>query len=195
MIVRGSRPPLRPPHPLVRLLVLGTLVTLISGLVASCGSAGQNDFDDLSGRVAALQTRVQEAEDTAQRALLLSVLPALDAEKFHNIDESINNDGVILATTPGTVQRALDVVRTTSWPAELATYAAQWDDALLALLVPVLDDDAESAGRPATIVHAISHAFEVAVSAFIAGNEIPPPPALDTEHHHESEGDDHDDHE
>ena len=191
MIDRIAQPPRRP----TRLPVLGILAALVAMIAAACGGgASQDEFADLSAQVAALQTRIHATEDTAQRALLLSVLPALDVAKFHDIDESINNDGAIHATTPGIVQRALDVVRTTSWPAELVANVAQWDDALLDLLDPVLDDNAEAAGRPATIVHAISHAFEGAVSAFIAGDEIPPPPDLGIEHDHEAEEDeDHDD--
>jgi hypothetical protein len=177
------------------------LATFVAVIAAACGGgASQDDFDDLRAQVAAFQTRVQGAEDAAERALLLSALPALEVAKFHEIDETINNDATIHATTPGIVQRALDVVRTTTWPAELADNVAQWDDALVDLLDPVLDDDAEAAGRPATIVHAISHAFEGAVSAFIAGDEIPAPPDLGTEHDHEAEEDedhadeeDHDD--
>ena len=190
MTNRIRRPPRRPTRLSTRLLMLGILATLVTAIAAACGGgASQDEFDDLSAQVAALQTRVQGAEDTAERALLLSVLPALDVAKFHDIDESINNDRAIQSTTPGIVQRALDVVRTTSWPAELADNVAPWDDALLDLLDPVLDDNAEAAGRPATIVHAISHAFEGAVSAFIAGDEIPPPPDLGTEHDHEDDDD------
>jgi len=67
--------------------------------------------------------------------------------------------------------------------------------ALQDLQGPVLADDAAEAGRPATIAHANSHAFEESVNAYLTGEEIQPPPNISTseelpQHDHGSSKDD-----
>ncbi|HJN92530.1 MAG TPA: hypothetical protein QGF05_07390 [Dehalococcoidia bacterium] len=179
------------------------LLLLAAGLIAAaCSSGGvdQDDFDALRAQVGQLQTEVADfnatlaaTEEAAQRALLFAILPAFNTSAFHTIDEQINNDGLIHATTPGTVQRALEAIASADWPEALQPNVDQYREALEALIEPVLDNDSDAAGRPATVVHALTHAFEGSISAFLDGEEVPPPPDLgsDGEHndHEASEGD------
>ena len=167
-------------------------------LAAACGGGGavsESEFEDLRSEVAELRGLLESANTTSERALLVASLPALEEAVFHAIDELINNEGTIQATHPGIVSRAIGTLEAPIWPAELEANVAQFLAALEVLQEPLLDDDAEAAGRPATIAHANSHAFEGAVNAFLAGEEVPPPPEISSaeeapEHDHEtSEGD------
>ena len=51
--------------------------------------------------------------------------------------------------------------------------------------------------RPAQFTHATIHAFEGAVTAFLGGEEIPPPPEIgsEEEHEHDVEETEHDEEE
>jgi hypothetical protein len=160
---------------------------------AACGSDGvdEDDFAALQAQVADLQSQVDTSADTAERALLFALLPAFDASAFHAIDEQINNESLIHQTTPGIVQRAIDAVDATTWPASLQPHVTQLRDRLEALLAPVLDDDAESAGLPATIAHGLIHSFEQAVSAYLAGEEVPDPPDIGAVSEHSESEEDH----
>jgi len=163
-------------------------------LAAACGGDGvsEDDFAALRAQVGDLQAQVDASADTAERALLFALLPAFDAAAFHTIDEQINNDGLIHRTTPGIVQRAIDAVDATTWPASLQPHVIQLRERLEALLMPVLDDDAEAAGLPATVAHALVHEFDEAVSAYLAGEEVPDPPDIASVDEHDDAEDGHD---
>jgi hypothetical protein len=170
---------------------------------AACTSSGVDDadFDALQAQVGQLQTELADvtaalttAEEAAQRALLFAILPTFDTSAFHSIDEQINNDDLIRATTPGTVQRAIEAIASATWPSALQPNVDQYREALEALIGPVLDNDPEAAGRPATVVHALTHEFAESISAFLSGEQVPPLPLLGSEDddHDESEDEEHD---
>ena len=70
----------------------------------------------------------------------------------------------------------------------LQPHVAQLMAALQTLQAAVNEDDAEAAGRPAAIVHAIIHPFNDAVDAYFAGKPVPTPPQVGAA---ESSTDDH----
>ena len=98
---------------------------------------------------------------------------------------------MIHATTPGIVQRAITTLEQDFWPEALAANVEQLHGLLSDFLEPVLEDDVEAAGRPAQFTHATIHAFEGAVTAFLGGESIPPPPEVGSGDDHEV-GDEHD---
>jgi hypothetical protein len=174
------------------------LAAVLIGGSCTSGGVDDADFDALQAQVGQLQTELADVttalaatEEAAQRALLFAILPAFDTSAFHSIDEGINNDDLIHATTPGTVQRAIEAIASADWPSALQPNVDQYREALEALIGPVLDNDPEAAGRPATVVHALTHEFGKSISAFLSGEDVPPPPVLGSEGEHE-EGEDHD---
>lgn len=179
-------------------ILLPLLAAAAALLAAACsgGDVSNDEFSQLETQVAALQTelatvseQLSDAQESAQRALMVASLPAFDTPTFHAIDEQINNEQLIHQTTPGIVERALVTLQQPIWPEELAPNVEQYRNALAALLELVLDDDAEAAGRPATIAHALTHAFDSAVSAYLSGEAVPPPPDLGDDEPPEEEHD------
>ena len=163
-------------------------------VAAACGGGDVTDeeFEALRAQVGALQTELSETQEVAQRALLIAALPALDTNRFHTIDEQINNEGLIHATTPGFVRRAVETLTSVEWPAKLAENVEQFRGAAAALLGPVADNDVDASGRPALVAHAIAHAFNDAVDAYLAGDAIPAPPAISEAESHEHAAEEHD---
>lgn len=187
-----------------RLWFVPLFLAMTALIAAACGGGGdvsEGDFEALQSQVAALQTdvnavqaEVEAAAEGAVRALMVASLPALSTGTFHTIDEQINNDGLIHATTPGIVQRAITTLEQDFWPDALDANIEQLHGLLSDLLEPVLDDDADAAGRPALLTHATIHAFEGAVTAFLGGEEIPAPPDLGSEAEHEHEAEEEGEH-
>ncbi len=175
------------------------ILASVAVVAAACGGGGvsESDFEALRGQVAALQTDVNAARaeadaaaEGAVRALMVASLQSLETSTFHTIDEQINNEGLIHATTPGIVQGAITMLEQDFWPEALAANVDQLHDLLSDFLTPVLDDDAEAAGRPAQFAHATVHAFEGAVTTFLSGGEVSPPPDVGSDEDHEHEVDD-----
>ena len=178
-----TRPARRSRRPRKRLALLGAgLLAVAVVLAAACGGGdvSESEFDELRTEVAELRGLLESANTTADRALLVASMPALEVARFHDIDELINNEGTIHATHPGIVSRAIGTLESPIWPAELSAHVAQFLAALQDLQGLVLADDAAEAGRPATIAHANSHAFEESVNAYLTGEEIQPPPEIST---------------
>ena len=149
-------------------------------LAAACGGGevSRSEFETLQQDVADLRGLLERASETADRALLVASLPALQVAQFHSMDEVINNERMIHATHPGIVIRAINTLQAPIWPTDLDAHVAGFLAALQTLEGPILDDDAQAAGRPARVVHAHAHAFEDAINTLLAGEEVPPPPKI-----------------
>ncbi len=180
-----------------RWLIAPLLIAAIALIAAACG--GDDPNDRLAAEVAALRNDLAATRQLATEALLRASLPALEVARFHDIDERINNEGLVHAADPGFLRRAEQVLSSPVWPAELQPNVDQFRAAVEAVIPPVLDNDAEAAARPALIAHANSHEFEEAVAAYFAGEPVPPPPDLgeagerdDNAGHDEDDDIDHD---
>ena len=173
--------------PLLALLLIGTLVAV------ACGG-DDNDNDELLAEVSALRTELAQTQEIAAEALLRASLPALEVARFHEIDERVNQDGMVHATDPGFLLRAEQVLAGVAWPDSLKPNVDAFRQAVANAIDPVLDNDPAAAGRPIKIAHAHAHEFDGAVAAFFAGLDGPPPSDFDddTDHEHEA-GDEEDD--
>ena len=165
-----------------RLWMAPLILAAIALIAAACG--GDDSNAALAAEVAALRVEVAQTQQLATEALLRASLPALEVARFHDIDERINNDGVVHATDPGFLARAQQVLSSDIWADALRPNVAQFRDAIADALPFVQDNDPDGAGRPILIAHANSHEFEGAVAAYFAGEDVPPPPDLgqDTDH-------------
>ena len=178
-----------------RWLIAPLIVAVVALAAAACGG---DDDDELTGELAALRAEVAQTRAIATEALIRASLPALDASRFHEIDERINNEGRVDPADPGFLQRAGQVLAGAAWPAELRPHVEQFRAALLDAAGPVLDNDAEAAAPLVRILHTHAHEFEGAVAAYFAGDAILPPPragAAEHEHVEDDAEDDHDDEE
>ena len=163
-----------------RLMLLACGITAVAAvLAAACGGeVSKAEFETIQQDVAELRGLLERAGETADRALLVASLPALQVAQFHSMDEVINNERMIHATHPGIVTRAISTLQAPIWPINLNAHVAGFLVALQTLEGPILDDDTQAAGRPSRVAHAHAHAFEDAVNAFLAGEEVPPPPEI-----------------
>ncbi len=164
-----------------RLMPLACGITAAAAVLAAACSGGEvseSEFETLQQDVAELRGLLEQAGETAERALLIASLPALEVAQFHSMDEVINNERMIHATHPGIVIRAINTLQEPIWPTDLDAHVAGFLAALQTLEGPILDNDAQAAGRPARVMHAHAHAFEEAVNAFLAGEAVPPPPEI-----------------
>ena len=179
-----------------RVWIAPPILAAIALIAAACG--GDDSNDALAAEVAALRVEVAQTQQLATEALLRASLPALEVARFHDIDERINNDGVVHATDPGFLARAQQVLSSDIWPDALRPNVEQFRDAVADALPFVQDNDPDGAGRPILIAHANSHEFEGAVAAYFAGEDVPPPPDLGEDADHdtpiaeEHEEEDHD---
>ncbi len=161
------------------LLTYGTLATM-AALAAACGGGevSRSEFETLQQEVVELRSLLERAGETSDRALLVASLPVLQVAQFHSMDDLINNEAMIHATHPGIVTRAISTLQAPIWPTDLNAHVAGFLTALQTLEGPILNDDAQAAGRPVRVVHAHAHAFEEAVNAFLRGEAVPPPPEI-----------------
>ena len=156
----------------------GMLAAAVALAAACGGEVSESEFETLQQEMTELRGLLEHAGERADRALLVASLPALQVAQFHSMDEVINNERLIHATHPGIVIRAINTLQAPIWPTDLDAHVAGFLAALQTLERPILDDDAQAAGRPARVVHAHAHAFEESVNAFLAGEAVPPPPAI-----------------
>ncbi len=164
-----------------RLMLLACGITAAAAvLAAACGGGevSKSEFETLQQDMAELRGLLERAGERADRALLVASLPALQVAQFHSMDEVINNERTVHATHPGIVIRAINTLQAPIWPTDLDAHVAGFLAALQTLEGPILDDDAQAAGRPARVVHAHAHAFEESVNAFLAGEAVPAPPEI-----------------
>ena len=182
-----------------RWLTISLIVAAIALIAAGCGGDDDDQAtSDLSSELAALRAELAQTRAIATEALIRASLPALDAARFHEIDERINNEGRVDPADPGFLQRAGQVLAGAAWPAELRPHVERFRAALLDAGGPVLDNDPEAAAPLVRILHTHAHEFEGAVAAYFAGDAIPPPPragAAEHEHVEDDSEDDHDDEE
>jgi hypothetical protein len=162
-----------------RLLIAPLIVAAIALLAAACG----DDNDDqaaagLAAELDALWTQLDRAQAVAEEALVRASLPAVDALRFHALEERIVGEGRVEPSDPGFLQRALQALASDGWPAALRPNVEQFHAAVEAAIGPVLDNDAEAAARPIRVVHRHAHEFETAAAAYFDGREIPPPPEI-----------------
>ncbi len=173
-----------------RWLMTSLIVATIALIAGGCGG---DDNDQVSSEVAALRTELAQTRAIATEALIRASPPALDASRFHEIDERINDEGRVDPADPGFLQRAQQVLASAAWPVELRPNIEQFRAALLDAGGPVLDNDAEAAAPLVRILHTHAHEFEGAVAAYPAGDAIPPPPRAAEHEHVEDDAEDHPD--
>lgn len=129
-----------------RVLLGAVLILLMAGgLAAACSS----DTADLEARIEALETgsgqqdRLDELHTQIQRASMVATLNLLDGVGFHELNITIDADGVAPSGTVGTIRSALRAVAATAWPDELQEGAASFQEKLSVFLTSLSNESAD----------------------------------------------------
>ncbi len=162
-----------------RWLIAPLIVAVIALLAAACGGDDDQAAAGIEAELDALWAEVDRTRAIAEEALVRASLPALDALRFHAMEERIVGEGRVDPADPGFLQRALRALNSDGWPAVLRPNVEEFHTAVEAAVGPVLDNDAGAAVRPIRVAHRHAHEFETAVAAYFDGRDIPPPPEID----------------
>ncbi len=128
------------------LLVLGVFLVVVGALGMACST----DTDDLETRIAALEHQVGASGDIAtlqqqvEQASMVATLNLLDDVEFHELNLTIDADGLAPAGTVGTIRTAVRAVAATSWPADLDNDAADFQAKLSSFLALLEVDESGS---------------------------------------------------
>ena len=125
----------------LRILMLAAVALLIAGVAAAC----TNDTSDFESRIDAIEAQLNGSDgesalaeqlaalhETAQRSNMIATLDVLQGAGFHELNEQVQETGEAPAGASGSVQTALRAVAATEWPEELASDAADLQEALQA---------------------------------------------------------------
>ncbi len=129
------------------LLVFAVLLVIVGALAIACST----DTDDLETRIAALEHQVGSSSDIAalqqqlEQASMVATLNLLDDVGFHELNLTIDVDGLAPAGTVGTIRTALRAVAATSWPEDLDSDAADFQAKLSSFLAMLEMDESGSA--------------------------------------------------
>ena len=157
---------------MIKIAALGAMLGCAALALAACaGGVSQEDYDAL-----ARETAVAAA--SAQRAQVFAALEPLDPLRYHELDALIRNEARVPTAAIVWAERARESLRWVDWPSDLAGHVEQYAEWLDSLLAALLADDAEAAGEPSRIVHALAHTFEAALEAWLDGRAVPSPPEL-----------------
>ena len=162
-----------------RWLIAPLIITAIALLAVACGDDDDQAAAGVAAELDALWAEIDHIKAVAEQALVRASLPAVDALKFHAMEERIVGDGRVDPADPGFLQRALRALASGGWPAALRPNVEAFRAAVEAAVGPVLDNDPEAAARPVRVAHRHAHEFETAVAAYFDGRDIPPPPDVD----------------
>ncbi len=162
-----------------RWLIAPLIITAIALLAAACGDDDEQAAAGVAAELDALWAEIDHIKAVAEEALVRASLPAVDALKFHAMEERIVGEGRVDPADPGFLRRALQALASDGWPAALRPNVEGFHAAVEAAVGPVLDNDPEAATRPIRVAHRHAHEFETAVAAYFDGREIPPPPEID----------------
>jgi outer membrane murein-binding lipoprotein Lpp len=153
------------------------------------------DTRDLAAQIATLEQKVNtlEAAQGGMQGQLFQVTLAtylLNTADFHEMDERLNQEGVIDPGDAGVVNRVNQVLAITSWPENLQAQV----DSLRAMLDKYAEalssDDVEAAKPLAAQAHELQHDFSRAVENWLAGESGAAELGEEEEHDHaEEQGD------
>ena len=157
---------------MIKFAALGAMLGCAALVLAACaGGVSQDDYDALAREAAV-------AAAAAQRAQVFAALEPLDPLRYHELDAVIRNEARVPTAAIVWAERARESLRWVDWPSDLAGHVEQYAEWLDSLLAALLADDAEAAGEPSRIVHALAHTFEAALEAWLDGRAVPSPPEL-----------------
>lgn len=139
----------------------------VSGLEAQI-KALQDKIDSL-GEAANPATATAEDGSQTQVFQVTMATYVLDTAGFHDLDERLNQDGVIDPGDAGVVRRAQSVLAATSWPAGLQAKADQLMGILGAYGEALANDDLEAAKPLASQAHEVQHDLSHAVENWLGG--------------------------
>ncbi len=127
------------------LLGIGLILIIAGGFAAACGT----DTEDLEARIEALESgsglgnRLTELETQVERNGMVATLNVLDDVGFHELNMTIEADGIAPSGTVGTIRTALRAVAATAWPDDVAEDAEAMQEKLSVFLTELSSESAE----------------------------------------------------
>jgi hypothetical protein len=153
-------------------------------------SAAEHDHDESSAEVSTDQAIVVSEPGQVFQVAIATYL--LDTAGFHEMDERLNQEGVIDPGDAGVVNRINRILAVTSWPEDLQAQVDSLRDTLSKYAEALANDDVEAAKPLATQAHELQHDLSHAVEDWLTGESGAVEPGAEGEHDHaEEEGEEH----
>jgi hypothetical protein len=152
----------------MRLLAIAGLLVLAVAVVtaAACG-----DDDDEGDNGSATSAQMDELTTRLERVEVETALNTLRDAELHMVDEEMQQASEIPAGTAGTVEIALAITSTTTWPDELKAQASELTLALEEFMTALDADDLATAKGLSTDSHSAWHELDHTGYSWILGEE------------------------
>ncbi len=124
---------------------IGAILLLVGVIAAACST----DTGDLESRIEALEQQspladqVSALETQVQRGSMVAALNLLDDVGFHDLNQTIEAEGIAPSGTVGKIRTSLRAVAVTDWPDDLAEGSVQFQHELQMFLNSLLDESPE----------------------------------------------------